>query len=124
MIFSSGAISAAKWWGQRKLARSTRPGERWSRTDDVVDLLAARTSPGAQSAARLLLHQMATTPWSVIRGAHPSKSDATQHVLVEIGGVRYHIRLDARDCVFDITHRVDEETERVSGRKPWVPPGG
>jgi hypothetical protein len=42
---------------------------------------------------------------------------------VEVRGARYHLRLDGRGCVFDITRVVGDETYRPAGGPPWVGPG-
>lgn len=123
MFISAGLVASARSRGNRQLAKSAVPGEPFARVDDVVDLLSRATSPAAQPGARALLKQMAAESWKVIRGAHQSLKDATRHVTVEVGGDRYHLRLDGRECVFDITRVVNKETERPAGRLPWVGPG-
>ena len=45
------------------------------------------------------------------------------HITVEVGGKNYHLRLDGRGCVFDITAVLQGETVRPSGHRPWVRPG-
>ena len=75
-----------------------------------------------QRGARILLSQMGTLPWQVIRGAHRSPDDPSLHVTIAIAATRYHLRLDARSCVFDITV-VGNKTHRLAGRKPWAGPG-
>src|SRR5262249_48379046 len=96
--------------------------ERFTQVDSVIDLLAQSTSPAAQPGARKLLQEMTTTTWRVIRGAHRS-DDLTWHILVAIGKKRYHLRLDGRSCICDITYVSDDETQRLAGHKPWVGPG-
>lgn len=98
-------------------------GERFTQVEAVVDLLAGSTSPAAQLGARDLLRQMSATPWRVIRGAHRSPEDPNLHVTIAIAQTRYHLRLDAKSCVFDITHIADKQTARPAGHKPWVGPG-
>ncbi|MCA9136598.1 MAG: hypothetical protein KDB00_07560 [Planctomycetales bacterium] len=99
------------------------PNEAFASVDAVVDLLANSTSPAASPAARQLLQQMSSSRWRVIRGNHRSSADPTPHVTIEVGGTRYHLRLDGRSCVFDITHVSSDETQRLAGRKPWQGPG-
>jgi hypothetical protein len=124
MIVSGSIVADAKWWGISELAGSADPGERLTRVDDVVDLLAESTSPAAQPMARIVLEEMGTGLWRVIRGAHRSPGDGTWHVLVDVGGKRYHLRLDGQDCVFDITRMVGDVLYRPGGRPPpWTPPG-
>jgi hypothetical protein len=123
MVISPSTITAAKQRGQKELAHSALPGEPLTQVNEVVDLLATSTSPAAQPGARSLLQAMATGPWRVIRGAHRSQDDPTPHVTVVVGGVRYHLRLDARACVFDITRVVGQQTQRPAGHAPWVRPG-
>lgn len=124
MIISPSTIAAAKRNGSNDLARgSAPPGERLTRVDEVVDLLANSTSPAAQPGARDLLQQMAATAWNVVRGLHSSPDDGSPHVTVAIGRTRYHLRLDGKGCVFDITCYREGETQRPAGAKPWAPPG-
>jgi hypothetical protein len=123
MLVSPGIVTAAKKRGSKELARSASPGERFTQVDAVVDLLAGSTSPAAQPGARNLLHQMSADPWRVIRGAHPSPEDPTPHVTIETAAARYHLRLDGRSCIFDITRVVRGRTQRPAGRNPWVGPG-
>ena len=123
MFVSPGTVSAAKSKGMKELARSSLPGERFIQVDAVVDLLVGSTSPAAQPGARILLQQMSTVPWRVIRGAHRSPDDPSLHVTIAIAATRYHLRLDGKSCVFDITHVVGDQTQRPSGNKPWVGPG-
>ena len=123
MIIAPAIITAAKQHGQKELAGSAVPGERFTQVDAVVDLLAETTSPAAQPGARDLLQQMSTTTWRVIRGAHTSADDGTPHVTIEVGRTRYHLRLDGRGCIFDITRVVAAQVQRPAGRNPWEPPG-
>jgi hypothetical protein len=123
MIIASSIVTAAKAHGVKTLAQSTVPGERFTQVDAVVDLLAGSTSPLAQPGARKLLREMSVNEWSVIRGVHPSPDDPTPHILLLVDDVRYHLRVDAKDCIFDITCREAGQTVRPSGSKPWVSPG-
>ena len=123
MFISPSTVADAKKLGTRQLAHSALPGEPYTAIDAVVDLLAESTSPAAQRGARILLSQMGTLPWEVIRGAHRSSDDPSLHITIAIAATRYHLRLDARSCVFDITHVVGNKTHRLAGPKPWVGPG-
>jgi hypothetical protein len=123
MLVFPGIVTAAKSQGSKELAQSAIPGERFTQVDAVVDLLAESTSPAAQPGARNLLQQMSTVPWRVIRGAHRSLDDPSLHVTIAVAATRYHLRLDGRSCVFDITRVVGDQTQRPAGRKPWVGPG-
>ena len=123
MFIPPGTVTAAKNRGLKELAGSAPPGEPFTQVDAVVDLLAESTSPAAQPGARYLLRQMSIAPWRVVRGAHRSPGDPTPHVLIEVAKERYHLRLDGRSCIFDITLQVEGETRRPSHREPWVGPG-
>jgi hypothetical protein len=94
------------------------------RCDQIVDMLVNSVSPGAELAARILLRLMEKNPWQAIRGIHPSPNDPTRHMRLDIRGVSYHLRLDAKNVIFDITY-VDSAgaTRRLSGREPWLRPG-
>lgn len=123
MLMSPSQVATAKRFGVRDLAHSAAPGEQLTQVAEVVDLLSGATSPAAQPGGRALLRGMASGTWRLIRGAHRSRDDATLHVTVEVAGVRYHLRLDARGCVFDITRVVGGATHRPAGGPPWVGPG-
>ncbi len=123
MQVSASVVTAAKSRGEKQLARSTVPGEAFTQVDAVVDLLAKSSSPAVQPGARRLLHEMSSTGWRVVRGAHRSADDPTTHVTIAIAATRYHLRLDGKSSVFDITRVVGDRTERPAGREPWVGPG-
>jgi hypothetical protein len=70
------------------------------------------------------LRQMGIAPWSVVANVHTNEYDPTPRITVEVQGRRYHLRLDARGCVFDITFVNNaKETVRLSGHRPFVRPG-
>jgi hypothetical protein len=94
------------------------------RADRVVDLLVNATSPAAQRGARELLHQMGRGGWDVIAPVHSNLGDPTPHIRLSVCKTQYHVRLDARGCIFDITF-LDEagKTSRLSGYEPWARPG-
>lgn len=99
------------------------PGNR-IRASKVVDLLVNSTSPAAQPGARELLRRMGIAAWSVVANIHSNENDPTPRITVELQGrIRYHLRLDARGCVFDITFQNAGETVRLSGHRPFVRPG-
>lgn len=112
-------IRAAKHNGKLSLRKDTGS----IRCDQIVDLLVNGTSPHAQPGARKLLQLMGQHAWEAITGVHPSPADRTAHVRLDINGVPYHLRLDARGFIFDITSVTDKATERLSGREPWLRPG-
>ena len=92
------------------------------RSESVVDLLTGQTSPGAAPVARTLLRRMAQEPWRVVRGIHVSASDGTRHITLRMAGRGYHLRVDARDCIFDITRaagEAEEGVDRLGHRAPW-----
>jgi hypothetical protein len=93
------------------------------RADEVVDLLATSTSPAAQRGARQLLRDMAESPWCVMAAPHSNSKDPTWHITIDVDGTGYHLRLDARGCISDITHVTKEGTQRISGNRPWAGPG-
>ena len=94
------------------------------RAEKVVDLLVTATSPAAERGARELLHQMGRKPWDVLRPVHTSESDPTPPITLGQGQDKYHLRLDARGCVFDVTLKEkDKATIRLSGHEPWMRPG-
>lgn len=122
MIISSAIVEAAKRNGERFPQFVPSLG-RPINSDDVVDLLAERTSPAAQPSARQLLREMTNGPWRVVAAIHQNDNDSTPHVTVEIGGTRYHLRLDARECIFDITYFNRDIIARPAGLPGWLAPG-
>src|SRR5262245_30379510 len=102
MVVSPQVIASAKSRAERfpqyvpALGRSIR-------AELVVDMMVESTSPAAQRGARELLRNMSCTPWRVVAAVHSSQADATRHITVEVGRTRYHLRLDGRGCIFDIT---------------------
>lgn len=78
----------------------------------VVDVLAAAAAPGSRSAvvrgpAKEMLENLAMSDgWLVTAGRHVSDSDATQHITVLVNGIegQFHLRIDKRGHLFEITH--------------------
>lgn len=124
MIITPHLVELAKRMGQDNLngQYTVNPNDR-IRAARVIDLLVASTSPAAQRGARDLIRQMSVVPWKVIANIHRSASDSTPHINVEVSRKIYHLRLDARGCVFDITAADAGETIRPPGPSPWVRPG-
>lgn len=124
MYIDSNVVRAAKQMGVDNIygQYTPRAGER-VRAHRVVDLIVESTSPGAQAGARELLRRMGTGPWTVIANVHANENDPTPRLTVEVGGTRYHLRLDARGCIFDITFVNRGQTLRLSGHLPFVRPG-
>jgi hypothetical protein len=122
MIVNPSLVTAARRNGDKRLSQTCLIGKCFTQASEVVDLLTQATSPAAQTGARHLLREMSAAHWYVIRGLHRSGDD-TPHMLVEVRGVRYHLRVDFRQCIFDITCKDGERTHRPSGRMPHTPPG-
>jgi len=122
MIVSPEIVEAAKRNGRRLNQYVPSLGRRIS-TDEVVDLLAESTSPAAQRGARALLRIMRDTRWHVVAAVHTSEADSTRHLTIEARKTRYHLRLDGRGCIFDITVMDGDNVERPAGNRPWVRPG-
>lgn len=100
-----------------------QPGDR-IRAGRVVDLLADFTSPRAQPGARELLRKMGDGRWYVVANVHTNANDPTPRITVEVRKTRYHVRIDAKGCVFDITYvNAANQTVSLSGQPPWVRPG-
>jgi hypothetical protein len=93
---------------------------------EVVSLLEETAAPsrhiGARRDAKSLLEMMAEHKWKVTAGPHPSASDATHHITIEIEGVKqqFHLRLDAQGHLFQISH---PRGTGLNGIKPWASPG-
>jgi hypothetical protein len=64
---------------------------------------------------------MANAPWTLVEGIHTSPSDPMDHILIEVGGSRFHLRLTRKQLIFEITMAVckpgadttDEEMKRL-----------
>jgi hypothetical protein len=122
MIVSAQILESARQRGERFRQFIPARGS-LVRPDEIVDRLAAGTSPAAQRGARDLLRKMACSPWRVVASLHANERDGTDHITIEIVDTRYHLRLDARGCIFDITAASKTGVERVSGARPWAGPG-
>lgn len=98
------------WFG------ATRPS-----VDGVVDLLVEGRQPNRHPAIRInsnkLLAMMAQKKWLLTAGAHQSPGDQTTHYTVSIGDHKYHLRLDARGHLFDISG------PGLPDLAPWAAPG-
>jgi hypothetical protein len=124
MYVSPRTVEAAKRCGHDNIhGQFTDVPRDTVRAGKVVDLLVKATSPGAQLGARKLLTLMSNGGWKVIANVHRSRNDPTPHIRVSVCNVEYHLRLDARGCVFDITYRKGDETIRLSQHLPYVRPG-
>jgi hypothetical protein len=125
MIVDPGTVTMAKRNGQTARNLWVPPGGKPINEDQVVDLLAGRTSPQAQPGARPLLREMARRGWTVTAAIHPGGfgGDATPHVTVIVRRTQYHLRLDRSGSVFDITYMGAQGVQRLSGKLPWVAPG-
>jgi hypothetical protein len=89
---------------------------------DVVEWMLGRTSSTkARGAARILLRRMAAIPWTLVEGIHTSPTDPMDHILIEVDGSRFHLRLTKRQLIFEITmaasrpsaDTTDEEMKRL-----------
>lgn len=122
MYVSASIVVAAIRNGDDSVARR-HPNDPLNSVEAIVRLLADRVSPAAQRAARFLLEGMKGVPWKVLRGIPVSDRDPTPHALIELRGTQYHLRVDGRQCVWDITKVVQGQTVRVAGSLPWSAPG-
>jgi hypothetical protein len=105
MIINSGIVANAKEHGRKNRKLYVPPGGQRIDADEVVDLLANRTSPRAQPGARNLLGEMAIHDWAVTAAPHRVGygGDLTRHITVSVNGRQYHLRLDMSGNIFDIT---------------------
>jgi hypothetical protein len=95
--------------------------------DHVVDLLTSKTGgPLPRRAAKTLIEAMSRQHWTLVEGVHSSGSDVTPHILVEVGGARYHLRLSSKGILFEITTAGPDPRQRrvlTGGRAPFHAPG-
>ena len=101
------------------------PGrDRW--LDAIISCAEPARHFAVRRAANDLLHVLATAQWWISSGPKRgglggggAAADMTMHVTLAVRGDRqYHLRLDARDHVFEISRGGDEPTAR-----PWLAPG-
>jgi hypothetical protein len=86
----------------------------------LLEILQFRVASGAERASRELVRRMMTHEHSN-RAAHTEGSrDGTLHYTVWIKGRGYHLRLDARGIVFQITDWLGRDLGTVP---PWIAPG-
>jgi hypothetical protein len=125
MIVDPGTVTMAKRNGRTARNLYVPLGGRPINVDQVVDLLAGRTSPRAQPGSRALLREMAMREWLVTATVHPGGfgGDPTPHITVRTYRRQYHLRLDGSGSVFDITFRDNAGPQRLAGNLPWVAPG-
>jgi hypothetical protein len=129
MIINAQVVSQAKQNGKK--GPRYHANNRSMTTDDVVELLVQKTSPGAEQSARMLISEMARQAWTFEASQHSGGTggDLTPHLRVDVSAPlgqphrAYHLRLDARGCIFDVTFRAEDKTQRPSGIPPYTPPG-
>jgi hypothetical protein len=66
--------------------------------------------------------------YGVHRGGNPGRPDFTWHVTVQVGSKNYHLRLDARRVLWQITPTPpakgkNADVAPAAAPKPWAPPG-
>lgn len=94
----------------------------WINANEVFLLVANASQSGRHASVRpkanFLIEEMAKGSWIVIAGPHTSESDSTNHITVEANKKRYHLRLDMRNNIFEITTPTIAKDVR-----PWHAPG-
>ena len=94
----------------------------------VVELIAASCAgsrhPGIKRDARALLEQMADNRWQITAGPHSGgfggggrNPDETNHVTLRVNHRSYHLRMDGRGHLFQITGG------NAPSVAPWLAPG-
>lgn len=93
--------------------------------EGVIEKLENATAPGARRGSKKMLEMMTSREWDLVEGIHTS-ADATSHIRVSTKrgkrdpGTTWHLRLDRKGVIFDITNGLDE---RLAGNLPYVAPG-
>ena len=98
--------------------------DRW--LDEIVACAQPSRHFGVRRHANELLALLATAQWWISSGPKRgglggggAPADMTMHVTLAVRGDRqYHLRLDAREHVFEISRGGDKPTAR-----PWLAPG-
>ncbi|MEX2142809.1 MAG: hypothetical protein WD894_26370 [Pirellulales bacterium] len=132
-IAGHGAATIARRKGRSAGQFAIKRGDKVlsANVDDVVDLLdeAAKGNrhPAVRYDSEALLDEMAMADdWKVTAGAHrkgqpgSNTMDATNHLTVKVGDKSYHLRLDARGQLFQVT---DKTGNGIGGVAPWASPG-
>ncbi|MEZ5064052.1 MAG: hypothetical protein R3B81_04915 [bacterium] len=88
--------------------------------DQLIELLESRVAPGAQPARTLFLRELVVGRHRNLRAHTEGSKDGTLHYTVFVGGRGYHLRVDRRGVVFQITNKEGD----LHPVPPWVRPGG
>lgn len=87
----------------------------------IVDLLVEGSRYHRHVAVRMnsnkLLELMSEKQWLIQAGEHTSDKDGTNHYTVSLGGDGYHLRVDARGHLFEVSGA------RLPAFAPWAAPG-
>ncbi|MEM6628755.1 MAG: hypothetical protein AAF694_03745 [Bacteroidota bacterium] len=94
----------------------------------VVELIVASCAgsrhPGVKGEARPLLEQMADNPWQITAGPHKGglggggrNPDKTMHITLRVNHRSYHLRMDNRGHLFQMTGG------NAPSIAPWLAPG-
>lgn len=87
----------------------------------LIHLLECRVSPGALPGRNELVRRLADCRRHRNLRAHTEGSDdGTSHYTVYIDGRGYHLRVDAKGIIFQVT---DNSRQDIRGYDPWRPPG-
>lgn len=89
----------------------------------LIELMTNRVAPGAERGARALARILEDRRFSVQDAHEEGSRDAVNHYTVWVhhhGHRGYHLRLDSRGIIFQVTGPDGRDLGQVS---PWVAPG-
>ncbi|MGI9628763.1 MAG: hypothetical protein ACR2QM_18150 [Longimicrobiales bacterium] len=89
--------------------------------EDLLELLERKISPRAHFSRTKLVRELARARHRNLRAHTTGSDDKTMHYTVFVRGTGYHLRLDAKGVVYQIT---DGPNSDLSSVPPWVRPGG
>jgi hypothetical protein len=134
-VAGQGAATLARKKGSSSGQFAIKRGDKLvtANVDHVVDLLDEAAKGNRHTAVRReandLLEEMAwADDWKVTAGRHrkgdpgSNTEDATNHLTVKIGDKSYHLRLDSRGQLFQVSDTPGSGIG-TSGIPPWASPG-
>ncbi len=87
--------------------------------DELIDLLENKIAPAVHFSRTKLVNELVTRPHRNLKAHTKGSDDKKLHYTVFVNGRGYHLRLDRRGIIFQITDR----DGNLSPVLPWTPPG-
>ena len=87
--------------------------------EELIAILESKVAPGAQTSRTMLINLLAGGQHRNLRAHTQGSADGTVHYTVFVANRGYHLRLDRRGVIFQIT----DAQGSLSRVPPWVRPG-